>query len=124
MSGLINAKSAHFTPMRWASAFCNGRIVLLPAAEAPLVFMITGCACTGYPAHSGAGSRPGREVPQLYVGVPAGKLDQPHQTLAGVQLFSPSGTVQQHGGNHGFPENRRRGVYVGLVMDDKVQRVL
>ena len=40
------------------------------------------------------GSRPGREVPQLYVGVPAGKLDQPNQTLA---AFTKTGELAPGG---------------------------
>ncbi len=41
------------------------------------------------------GSRPGREVVQLYVSVPAGKLDQPYQTLAAWRKtgeLAPSGS--------------------------------
>ena len=41
MSGLISANSPQSTPMRPASCFCSGRIVLLPAAEGPLVFITT-----------------------------------------------------------------------------------
>ena len=45
MSGLTSANSPQSTPMSPASRFCNGRNVLLPDAEGPLVFITTGRSC-------------------------------------------------------------------------------
>ncbi len=40
MSGVMSEKSDQGMPRRSASFFCSGRMLLLPAAEAPLMFMM------------------------------------------------------------------------------------
>ncbi len=57
MSGLTTAKSPQSRPSSAASRRCSGRIVLLPEADAPFVFMTTGRSWAGSEA---VALRPGR----------------------------------------------------------------
>ena len=57
MSGLMTAKSLQRSRVPRPAAVCSGRIVLLPEADAPLVFMTTGRGCAGtsrYPSRAAA----------------------------------------------------------------------
>lgn len=59
-------------------------------AFAPSAVTVDGEIVTVHTAVTNTGSRPGKEVVQVYVSVPAGRLDQPYQTLA---AFGKTGTV-------------------------------
>lgn len=60
-------------------------------AQGPAQVMVKGETVTVCTPVTNTGTRPGKEVVQVYVSVPAGRLDQPYQTLA---AFGKSRTLR------------------------------